>query len=125
MKLPTTNDILQFLQFWVKLGVNNKIYVVLIMLNFGLGYLLLTYSNKFEQERDDFKIKYDNLYQKYTEYVDKNQNTQNQLKDNCHEDFKKYSQKKDKEIKELVNEYDTKYEKLLDKYEQLITRMKK
>lgn len=125
MKLPTTNDILQVLQFWVKLGVNNKIYVVLIMLNFGLGYLLLTYSNKFEQERDDFKVKYDNLYQKYTEYVDKNQSTQNQLKDNCHEDFKKYSQQKDKEVKELVNEYDAKYEKLLDKYEQLITRMKK
>ena len=125
MKLPTTNDILQVLQFWVKLGVNNKIYVVLIVLNFGLGYLLLTYSNKFEQERDDFKVKYDNLYQKYTEYVDKNQSTQNQLKDNCHEDFKKYSQQKDKEIKELVSDYDVKYEKLLDKYEQLITRMKK
>lgn len=125
MKLPTTNYILQVLQFWVKLGVNNKIYTVLIMLNFGLGYLFLTYSNKFEQERDDFKVKHDNLYQKYTEYVDKNQSTQNQLKDSCHEDFKKYSQQKNKEVKELVSEYDAKYERLLDKYEQLITRMKK
>lgn len=113
--------IVEFFTFFAKLSPSKMINIVLLGVIFFVGWWSWDSQEAFKAERDDFKAKYDTLYVRYTAQVDKNQMTQNQLKDSCQVRFERYADRKDAEIKSLVAEFNLKYSTMLkeitDKYD--------
>lgn len=105
-----------FLKFFVTLTNRNRVQVILISVIFAMGYF--TYS--LQQERDNYKDRYDTLYVKYTASVDKAQATQNKISVDCDTKFKEYREKKDAEVSKLMDQYLVKYNELLVTYQELL-----
>jgi TPP-dependent pyruvate/acetoin dehydrogenase alpha subunit len=109
-----------FLKFFVTLSNNAKLNVILLLACFSIGYWSYETQGNLAKQRDDFKDRYDKLYDKYTSSLDKNQKMQNELQANCNERFKTYRERKDVEVDKLVADYLVKYNELLRTYQELL-----
>lgn len=100
-------------KFFTGLTPSKMINIVLVAV---IAYFIW-HNNKVEdtlvKERDDIKNKYDQLYIRYTQQVDKNQNVQNQIKDDCNDKIQAIMEQKERDQKEINRVNEVKYHKLL------------
>lgn len=107
-----------YIESITKLTPRQQLIAVLITLIIAIGYWSYDTQSKLQVERDNYKDRYEKAYEK----LDKLQDTRITSNDTCIARFENYQRKKDREILELSRDFSRKYNILLDKYEELLTK---
>jgi len=113
-----------FLKFFVTLSNAAKVNVILLCLVLAIGYWSYDTQSKLQVERDNFKDRYEKLYDKYQVALDSSQARQTKAQADCMNQFKTYRETKDAEVQKLVDNYMIKYNDLLDQYKELAKKIK-
>lgn len=110
--------ILNFFNFFGKLNPSKMINIVLL----GVIFYMAWHSNNLEIERDNYKDRYEKVYDKYTNYVNRMQDIRDKQTVECNEILRGYTEKKNQEIEDLSRDFKNKYLELLKLYTDVLQK---